>query len=246
VADKATMGGLDELAAKLANADEAFNAALATLTDTRKMSPDEIMAASDAMQKARTERDRAKSAYDRAKFDTDNAERLQASVALAEYLKGNILTIEPVAVAHELGVPGFTVRFVKNEDGSVTVQVDVMGAKAPGSPTRKASGGNGTGGSKPRQFVRNRHTGEELKTRDWLHQYGDDTARALIDKIIANNGKVETKSGALVPIGFQPHLHRMLAKPEVAADWELVRRYGDGREEVNGVQTRAADPVAAE
>lgn len=169
--------------------------------------------AADAAEKALAKIDRA---YTDAKFQMDNGARIAAQEALHTYLTDTIMGIPEVASAFELGVPSFEVAYV---DGAV--KVTVRGAKAPGS----SRSGNGTGGPKPRQFVRNRHNGAEIKSREWSENIDNHGDQKLADAAKAAGTKVTTKNGVSVNVGFQPHFKRVMALPAIQANWELVRRY---------------------
>lgn len=215
---------LEELAQQLASTEEAFELALIALTDTRKMGPEEIVAASDSLQSARTARDKAQIAYDKQMFSAQAEERMRAVDALHDWLKENILTIEAFSTAHEFGCSGFSVRVVQNADGTESVLVNTFGPKTPVSGPS-----NGTGAPRPRQYMRNRNNGEEYKAKDWLGQFGDADSKEAIRKIEEQR---KLPAGATkVAISFQPHLTRMLRRTEIAKDWVLVKRYADGREE---------------
>lgn len=219
---------VDELAARVAEKQAELDAAFAKATKSKEMGDMLALAPIEVALK------KAKATYENALFTANNAERLAAEVAAADWLKANLLAVPEIANARELGCRGISITFQTMDGGALgEMLINVHGAKAP----RAASAGNGGGGGtvKPSQRVRNKHTGEEYKTRDWLVEYGDEAAqkqaRLAVKGAVHDNGLVTGEphptTGKKVTVGFQPHLLRMLDKPEIAADWELVRRFAE-------------------
>ena len=213
---------IDQLAAIVAKLETEEAEAKESLAQTGTADLTALMAAVDRLKGVTNRLGKARREYESAKWSQDNGARVAASTALHDALKAYLPTMAEFTTATGLGAKGFTVRV--NEDGSLAI--DIAGAKAPSAP--RASG-TGTGGGGKRKLIRNKHTGETMKSREWLEQYGNEKEQEAARKAAPGN-KFTSKNGVTYGTGFQPQLKTALAR--LSDDWEEIRM--EGGESKNG------------